>query len=286
MFTTPAVDLPRVAALLGQARALRPLAEPRARTCPSSAASCRWRASPRRSRRPATGQVRALLTHAGNPVLSRPNGARLDRALAKLEFMVAIDVYLNETTRHAAPDPAADLRARARALRPVIFHGVAIRNTAKYSPAAAARSPRAALHDWEILVELDRRGSRARAAARGSAARVKRVARGPDRPARPARPAAALRAARGWTPPCAAHARPARRRRTASTSARSSRACRAAPARAHEASALVPGARARRSAAARGGSRSRAARAERPGADRRAAPCAATTPGCTTASGS
>jgi anaerobic selenocysteine-containing dehydrogenase len=47
------------------------------------------------------GQVRALITIAGNPVLSTPNAGRLDAALATLEFMVSLDVYVNETTRHA-----------------------------------------------------------------------------------------------------------------------------------------------------------------------------------------
>src|SRR5262249_49183889 len=50
---------------------------------------------------PGDGQIRALVTSAGNPVLSSPNGRRLDRALASLDFMVSIDVYVNETTRHA-----------------------------------------------------------------------------------------------------------------------------------------------------------------------------------------
>ncbi|QIS17083.1 molybdopterin-dependent oxidoreductase [Nocardia terpenica] len=50
---------------------------------------------------PGAGQVRALITVAGNPVLSAPSGARLDAALAELEFMVSVDRYLNETTRHA-----------------------------------------------------------------------------------------------------------------------------------------------------------------------------------------
>src|SRR5262249_17595458 len=50
---------------------------------------------------PGQGQIRGLVTIAGNPVLSTPNGARLDRALAQLEFMVSIDFYRNETTRHA-----------------------------------------------------------------------------------------------------------------------------------------------------------------------------------------
>ncbi|MCA1607558.1 MAG: molybdopterin-dependent oxidoreductase, partial [Acidobacteria bacterium] len=47
------------------------------------------------------GQIKALVTSAGNPVLSTPNGRQLDGALAGLEFMVSIDPYINETTRHA-----------------------------------------------------------------------------------------------------------------------------------------------------------------------------------------
>ena len=47
------------------------------------------------------GRLRGLLNLAGNPVLSTPNGARLDRALGTLDFMVALDIYVNETTRHA-----------------------------------------------------------------------------------------------------------------------------------------------------------------------------------------
>ncbi|MFF0489264.1 molybdopterin-dependent oxidoreductase [Nocardia sp. NPDC004068] len=50
---------------------------------------------------PGAGQVRALITVAGNPVLSAPSGARLAAALDRLEFMVSVDRYLNETTRHA-----------------------------------------------------------------------------------------------------------------------------------------------------------------------------------------
>jgi anaerobic selenocysteine-containing dehydrogenase len=50
---------------------------------------------------PGDGQVQALITIAGNPVVSTPDAGRLDRALATLDFMVSIDIYLNETTRHA-----------------------------------------------------------------------------------------------------------------------------------------------------------------------------------------
>lgn len=47
------------------------------------------------------GQVKALITVASNPVLSAPNGPRLSAALERLEFMVSLDIYRNETTRHA-----------------------------------------------------------------------------------------------------------------------------------------------------------------------------------------
>jgi len=50
---------------------------------------------------PGPGQVRALITLASNPVLSAPNGPRLSAALDRLDFMVSLDIYLNETTRHA-----------------------------------------------------------------------------------------------------------------------------------------------------------------------------------------
>lgn len=50
---------------------------------------------------PGPGQIRALVSVASNPVLSSPGGPRIDRALAALDFMVSLDVYVNETTRHA-----------------------------------------------------------------------------------------------------------------------------------------------------------------------------------------
>ena len=64
------------------------------------------------------GSVRALITVAGNPVLSVPNGRRLERALGTLEHMVAVDPYLNETTRPRPRPPAAGAAAGAWALRP------------------------------------------------------------------------------------------------------------------------------------------------------------------------
>jgi anaerobic selenocysteine-containing dehydrogenase len=101
---------------------------------------------------PGSGQIRALVTHAGNPVLSYPNGRRLDRALAGLDFMVAIDLYVNETTRHAhlILPPTFALEHDHYAL---LFHALAVRNTAHWAP-ALLKKPEGTRHDWEILGEL------------------------------------------------------------------------------------------------------------------------------------
>lgn len=96
--------------------------------------------------------VRALITVAGNPVLSAPNGARLDRALDNLDHMVAIDPYLNETTRHAHVllPPAPPL---ARAHYDLALNVFAVRNVAKYAEPVTPRTPEQR-QDWEILSEL------------------------------------------------------------------------------------------------------------------------------------
>ena len=96
--------------------------------------------------------VRALITVAGNPVLSAPNGGRLDRALGSLEHVVAIDPYLNETTRHAHVllPPAPPLTRPHYDLALNVF---AIRNVAKYAAPVLPPAP-GERHDWEILAEL------------------------------------------------------------------------------------------------------------------------------------
>jgi len=101
------------------------------------------------------GQVKAFVTLAGNPVLSTPNGRELDRALASLEFMVSIDCYINETTRHAHMilPPTSPLE---RGHYDLAFHLLAVRNTAKFSPPLFERGAETR-HDWEILLELETR---------------------------------------------------------------------------------------------------------------------------------
>lgn len=98
------------------------------------------------------GQLRAMVTSCGNPVLSTPNGRRLDAALAQLDFMVSIDIYLNETTRHAdyILPPLTGLET---AHYDLTFHLLAIQNTARYSEPMIPR-PAGALYDWEIFENL------------------------------------------------------------------------------------------------------------------------------------
>jgi len=104
------------------------------------------------------GQIKALVTHAGNPVLSTPNGGQLDRALGQLEFMAAIDIYINETTRHAQIilPPTSPLE---RGHYDLAFYLLGVRNIAKFSPALFPPDDDSR-HDWQIFLELQSRMER------------------------------------------------------------------------------------------------------------------------------
>ena len=101
---------------------------------------------------PGEGQLRALVTVAGNPVVSTPNAERLDAALAQLEFMVSVDIYVNETTQHAdviLPVPSALQKSHFD----LAFHQLSLRNWANWS------DPVLPLDDdqpdeWEVLAKL------------------------------------------------------------------------------------------------------------------------------------
>ena len=101
---------------------------------------------------PGEGQIRALVTIAGNPVVSTPNGGgRLDAALESLEFMVSVDIYVNETTRHAdvilpAPDPLAKSHYDVALLQ------LGVRNIANYSPPVIQLGDQP--DEWEVLAKL------------------------------------------------------------------------------------------------------------------------------------
>ena len=98
------------------------------------------------------GQIKALVTVAGNPVLSTPNGRQLDQALEGLEFMLSIDLYINETTRHAdliLPSTSALENDHYD----TTFNTFAVRNVTRFNR-AILQKPEGALHDWEIFVGL------------------------------------------------------------------------------------------------------------------------------------
>ena len=101
------------------------------------------------------GQIKALVTHAGNPVLSTPDGRELDRALASLEFMASIDFYINETTRHAHVilPPTGPLE---RGHYDIAFHLFGVRNIAKFSPPLFETNGETR-HEWQIFLELQTR---------------------------------------------------------------------------------------------------------------------------------
>ncbi len=98
------------------------------------------------------GQIRALITLAGNPAVSAPNSDRIQQALPTLDFMVSVDIYLNETTRHAnvilPPEPEL-----ARGHYDVALYNLAVRNVANYSPPVIDLEP-GDVPEWSSLLRL------------------------------------------------------------------------------------------------------------------------------------
>ena len=151
MFTLPAVDAVSASARIGmQGRFNR--YQSRVRGLPEFSGELPAAALAEDILLPGAGQLRGLVTSAGNPVLSTPNGQKLEDALEGLEFMVSIDLYLNETTKHAhyILPPTFGLEHDNY---DAAFHVFSIRNTTKYSPALFER-PANARHDWEIFAAL------------------------------------------------------------------------------------------------------------------------------------
>lgn len=172
MFTKPAVDFVGLATHTGQSGHFDK-GRTRVRGLPEFGGEYPAVALAEEIETPGEGQIRALITFAGNPVLSTPNGRRLDRALAQLDLMVSLDLYKNETTRHAhfILPPTSQLE---QSHYDMAFHVFGVRNTAKYSP-PLFEPPRGAKADWEILLELGTRIQIARGLASGVAARAARA---------------------------------------------------------------------------------------------------------------
>lgn len=129
---------------------------------------------------PGRGQIRGLITFAGNPALSTPNGGQLDGALAGLDLFVAIDPYLTATARHAhyVLPPVSALQ---RPHYDLALHVLAVRNVARWSDAVLPTAPDER-HDWQICAALTSRLLAARGApVRRRAAARAMAALGPER---------------------------------------------------------------------------------------------------------
>ncbi|MEA2475405.1 MAG: hypothetical protein QOE06_3320 [Thermoleophilaceae bacterium] len=101
---------------------------------------------------PGEGRVRALITIAGNPAVSTPNAERLARALDDLDFMISLDVYVNETSRHAdviLPGPSPLERSHYD----IALYQLAVRNVANYSPPVLPTRP-GMPQEWETVLRL------------------------------------------------------------------------------------------------------------------------------------
>jgi anaerobic selenocysteine-containing dehydrogenase len=104
---------------------------------------------------PGEGQIKSLITVAGNPVLSAPSGHKLANAFSELDYMVSIDIYLNETTKYAdiiLPGTTGVENSHFD----IFFNSFSVRNTVKYSPPLFEKQTDQ-LSDWQILKEISAR---------------------------------------------------------------------------------------------------------------------------------
>lgn len=157
MFTKPAIDLPAILAARG-GRGHFDKYRSRVRKLPEFGGEFPVAVMAEEILTSGEGQIRGMLTVAGNPIISTPNSDQLNRAFESLDFMVSIDYFINETTRHAdlILPPCGPLE---RDHYDLIFNTFAVRNVAKYAPALFDK-PKGSKEDWEILLGLAKRLNR------------------------------------------------------------------------------------------------------------------------------
>jgi anaerobic selenocysteine-containing dehydrogenase len=148
MFTTPAVDLVRLGSLLGQ-RGSFDRYRSRVRGLPEFGGELPTACLAEEIE---AGHIKALVTIAGNPVSSAPSGDRLGRALAKLDAMVSVDIYRNETTRHASVFLPTTFGLE-REHFDLALSLVSVRNFARWSSPVFAPPP-GVRDDWTVLTDL------------------------------------------------------------------------------------------------------------------------------------
>jgi anaerobic selenocysteine-containing dehydrogenase len=160
MFATPAIDVLNAAGGFGAGRGSFDRWRSRVRGLPEFGGELPSAVLAEEIMTKGEGQIRAMITLAGNPVLSTPNGAKLDDAYASLDFAVSIDFFINETSRHAdiILPPVSPIE---RSHYDLALYLTAVRNVAKYSPPPFELGDDR-WDDWQILSELTCRLAAAR----------------------------------------------------------------------------------------------------------------------------
>ncbi|TGL19937.1 molybdopterin oxidoreductase family protein [Leptospira yanagawae] len=155
MFTLPAVDLVGEGSVIRSSQGSFNTYQSRVRKLPEFNDELPVSALAEEILTEGEGQIRCLVTSAGNPVLSTPNGKKLEKALSSLELMISFDFYINETTKHAhyILPPTSALEHDHYDL---IFNVFAIRNTTRYNEPLFPPKE-GMLHDWEIFTDLTKR---------------------------------------------------------------------------------------------------------------------------------
>lgn len=153
MFTRPATGAPHTRGTAGRGKGVRfGRRHSRVRGLPEVYGELPVACLAEEIETPGDGQVRALITIAGNPVLSTPNGRRLDTALERLELMVSLDIFVNETTRHADVI-LPGLSPLEQSHYDVLLRQLAIRNVATYSAPVFA-PPADQPPEWQTVLRL------------------------------------------------------------------------------------------------------------------------------------
>ncbi len=205
---------------------------------------------------PGEGQIRALFVSAGNPVLSVPDGGALERALGQLELCVSLDLYVNETNRHADYVlPTTTFYEREDL--PIALMGFFTTPFVQYTE-AVVEPPGECRQEWEIVDDLSRRIGVAPYSAQAAAAAGQ--ARLPDHAEAAGRRAAAHRPARRPVRPAPRRPEPQPAARAAARDrARRARGDRRAPGEAAHGVRARPARAGRDRSRRRGGSRPRTA---------------------------
>lgn len=154
MFTTPAFDYAGMTSRKGKVRSY-PEARSRVSGQPLYNGEFPVSVMAEEMETAGDGQIKALVTVAGNPVLTAPNGRRIERAIEKLEFVICVDIHINDTSRHADLILPGTV-ALEEAVYDMVFHSFAVRNTAAYAR-PLFDPPKNVMPEWELIARLTAR---------------------------------------------------------------------------------------------------------------------------------